>query len=256
MGLPIVIGLVYLGGWPFAVVAGVISMFATAEFLHGSLIPSRPFREVTALAPYLLTPLIMVTGSYSAWQFALVGTGIGVALLLAGLSPTNALGPRKPLRAAGFATLYLGGLLCTMVLLRTEDDGREWVFLAVLATFAVDTGAYTVGRLIGRHKMAPRISPKKTWEGAVGGYVAGAAAVFALAALFDLDVDLLPLTALALLLPVFAEAGDLFESWLKRRMGIKDASSVIPGHGGFMDRLDSILFVMPLTWIAAVLSQA
>jgi phosphatidate cytidylyltransferase len=97
--------------------------------------------------------------------------------------------------------------------------------------------------------MAPRISPGKTWEGAAGGFVAGAVAVLALNALFDSGVSTATVIPLALLLPPVAMLGDLFESWMKRRMGVKDASGLLPGHGGFLDRLDSLLAVFPLLYL-------
>jgi phosphatidate cytidylyltransferase len=145
--------------------------------------------------------------------------------------------------------VYVGLLLSTLVLVRDVDDGRRWFFFGLLATFAVDTGAYAVGKLIGRHKMAPKISPGKTWEGAIGGYVAGAGACFALNGLLDGGTSAVTLAPLAVALPPFAIAGDLFESWMKRRMGVKDASGLLPGHGGFLDRLDSILFVFPVLYL-------
>ncbi|MCK9520166.1 MAG: phosphatidate cytidylyltransferase, partial [Dehalococcoidia bacterium] len=110
-------------------------------------------------------------------------------------------------------------------------------------------GAYATGRLIGRHKLAPRISPKKTWEGAIGGYVAGVAAAFALNALLDTGVEWMTFSHFALAMPIAAIIGDLVESWMKRRMGVKDASGLLPGHGGFLDRLDSVLFVFPLLYV-------
>ncbi|MEX2080900.1 MAG: CDP-archaeol synthase, partial [Dehalococcoidia bacterium] len=145
--------------------------------------------------------------------------------------------------------LYIGVPLSALVLLRDLEDGRAWVFLAILATFAVDTGAYATGKLIGRHKLAPRISPGKTWEGVAGGFIAGSAAVVALAFALDIDPSLARLLPLAFILPPLAMAGDLFESWMKRRMGVKDASGLLPGHGGFLDRLDSLLFVAPLVYV-------
>jgi phosphatidate cytidylyltransferase len=135
-----------------------------------------------------------------------------------------------------------------VVLTRDADGGREWVFLGILSTFSVDTGAYTVGRLTGRHLMAPRISPKKTWEGAAGGYVIGTLACFGLNALLDTGVSATTIAPFAVAMPLAAQLGDLFESWMKRRMGVKDASGFLPGHGGFLDRMDSVLFVMPLLY--------
>lgn len=254
IGIPAVVVLILAGGWPLAIAAGVVALLAAAEFVHGFLMPSRPLSAVWGLAPGFAAAGIMVAGSYQSPQFIYVGAALAVAMGIAGFSRSNLFGPRKPLRVMAGALLYIGVLLSALVLLRNETDGRDWVLLAILATFAVDTGAYAVGRTIGRHKMAPRISPAKTWEGAAGGYLAGFGAVFGLVALFGLDVSTGKLLPLAVLLPPAAIVGDLFESWLKRRMGIKDASGFIPGHGGFMDRLDSILFVVPLVWVFVVLT--
>ncbi|HYM15150.1 MAG TPA: phosphatidate cytidylyltransferase, partial [Dehalococcoidia bacterium] len=145
---------------------------------------------------------------------------------------------------------YVGFLGGFMVLLRDLDaDGRSWVYLTVLSTFAVDTGSYFVGRTIGRRPLAPTISPKKTVEGFLGGYVAGFAAVVVLNTAFGIGVDPGRITLLGALLPPVAALGDLGESAVKRAMGIKDASGLIPGHGGVLDRLDSILFTFALVYL-------
>jgi phosphatidate cytidylyltransferase len=253
IGLPIVIVLIIIGGWPFAIVAGIIAVLAAAEFTHGFLLPSQPLSAVWGLGPGFIAPGIMVAGAYASPLFILVGVLIGVTFLAAGLSRSNFLGPRKPFRIYASVIFYIGLLLSTMVLLRNEDNGRDWVLLALFATFAADTGAYTVGKLIGRHKMAPTISPGKTWEGAMGGYATGALAVLALHALFGLPGALAAMVPLALLVPIAAIVGDLLESWLKRRMGVKDSSGFVPGHGGFLDRLDSVLFVVPAVYLYIVL---
>jgi phosphatidate cytidylyltransferase len=142
---------------------------------------------------------------------------------------------------------FLGGFI---VLLRDLDpDGRSWVLVAVLGTFAVDTASYFVGRRWGRRPLAPTISPKKTVEGFLGGYAFGFAAVVALNIIFDLGVEPPAIALLGLLLPPVAAAGDLGESAVKRAMGIKDTSQLIPGHGGVLDRLDSILFTFALVYL-------
>ncbi|MGE0598924.1 MAG: phosphatidate cytidylyltransferase [Dehalococcoidia bacterium] len=250
VGLPIVIGVAWIGGWPFALVAGAISLLATMEFVHGWLIPSMPIRQVIPQIPtFIIGPVVVVA---AAVEPKLVWGGLAFAALFAllGYLPaSSAIGPRKPYRVYAWAVIYLGMLLATFVLVREAEDGRKWFFLGLLATFSVDTGAYAVGRLIGRHKMAPKISPKKTWEGAVGGTVAGIAAVFALNALFDTGVANSTIAHLAIAVPPAAILGDLLESWMKRRMGVKDASGLLPGHGGFMDRLDSLLFVFPVLYV-------
>lgn len=249
IGLPLVVVLVFLGGWWFAVALGVVSLLAAAEFVHGWLFPSMAIQAVVPQATTFGAVAIVVIGAEADWRFILVGLGFAVAFAIAGYSHTNRLGPRKPWRVQSWLMVYIGVPLALTVLLREAGGGREWVFLGILATFAVDTGAYAVGRLIGRHKMAPSISPGKTWEGAVGGFAAGAGAVFALNALFDTGVSAAVIAPVAFALPVVGQAGDLLESWMKRRMGLKDASGLLPGHGGFLDRLDSLLAVMPLLFL-------
>ena len=143
--------------------------------------------------------------------------------------------------------LYLGWTLGHYVALRQLDHGRELVILAVFTTFACDTSAFFVGRAWGRHHMAPAISPHKTWEGAIGGFVGAVAAALALRSLLSLGDWSLPLNyveaiAVGCLIGVAAQLGDLLESLLKRRAGVKDSGNLIPGHGGVLDRIDSLVF--------------
>ena len=148
--------------------------------------------------------------------------------------------------AAG--AIYTGWTLSLFLRLRAGDDGLEWVLLAVLATFATDTGAFLVGRAIGRRRMAPRISPGKTWEGAVGGWLAGVGAVIGLAVLLDLPIMQAEAIILGALVGVATQVGDLLESMLKRAAGVKDSGTLIPGHGGVLDRLDSVVFAIVVVY--------
>ncbi|HKS92177.1 MAG TPA: phosphatidate cytidylyltransferase [Tepidiformaceae bacterium] len=245
VGIPAIALLAWFGGWPFAIAAGIIAVLAAAEFIHGWLFPSLPIDMVAGQLPVAGVSGLMVAGTYKSPYFVVVGLAFTVLMALMGYSRIVNSGPRKPYRVYAWSFLYTGLLMAAVVAVRVADDGRAWFFLGLLATFAVDTGAYAVGKTFGRHRMAPSISPGKTWEGAAGGFVAGVGAVFALNALFDTGVSLAVIAPVAVGLPVFAMAGDLFESWMKRRMGVKDASGLLPGHGGFLDRLDSILFVFP-----------
>ncbi len=249
IGLPFLAAVVWLGGWPFAIVAGAVALLAAAEFVHGWLIPTMPLRMVLPQAPTFGAAAMMVAGVQAAANFVWVGLGFAVLFAAMGHAHTNAFGPRKPYRIYAWCLLYIGLLMSTFVLLRNADQGRSWVFIGMLGTFATDTGAYAVGVLVGRHQMAPSISPKKTWEGAAGGMVAGVAVILVLNRLFDTGVSATTLLPFALAAPPTAMAGDLLESWMKRRMGVKDASGLLPGHGGFLDRLDSLLFVLPLLYL-------
>ena len=249
IGLPLLITAVWLGGWFFALLAGAIAVLAAAEFVHGWLIPSQPMARVLNMAPAFGAAGVIVAGAHNSAGYVAFGGIVSVILVISGHLPTRAFGPRKPYRVMGWCLAYVGVLFSTVVLLRDVEAGRDWVLLGILSTFAVDTGAYAIGKAIGRHKLAPRISPGKTREGAVGGWIAGTAAVLALNAILDTGASTLTLLPFAIAMPVLAQAGDLFESWMKRRMGVKDASGLLPGHGGFLDRMDSIVFVTPALYL-------
>ena len=151
---------------------------------------------------------------------------------------------------AGVAYVVLP--FAALVLLRIDDAGLQWTALAFLVTFATDTSAYAVGRAVGRRRLAPSISPGKTWEGAIGGLVGAAAAAIALVALLSgIESRLLPAVALGLGIGVAAQAGDLLESKMKRLADAKDSGRLIPGHGGLLDRLDSLIPVFPLVYFAS-----
>lgn len=148
--------------------------------------------------------------------------------------------------------LYVGWLLSYLILLRNLEQGREWVLLALFSTFAVDTCAFFVGRAWGKHKLAPLISPGKSWEGAVGGVAGGLGASLALAFILRLPLAWWQALLLGLLVSIFAQLGDLSESLLKRSAGVKDAGRLIPGHGGLLDRLDSIVFTIVVVYYYVV----
>jgi len=138
--------------------------------------------------------------------------------------------------------LYIGWLLSYFVALRALDNGREWVFLAMFATFGSDTTAFFVGRAFGKHHLAPDISPGKTWEGTIAGAFGSIIVSLVLVNLFRLPLGYGWAVLLGLLISVFGQLGDLVESLLKRNMGVKDSGKLIPGHGGFLDRIDSVVF--------------
>ncbi len=138
--------------------------------------------------------------------------------------------------------MYLGWLASHYVALRGMDFGREWVIFALFCTFMSDSSAYFVGRAIGRHRMAPAISPNKTWEGAAGGLAGTVLASLFLQWWLKLPVSYAEIALLGAAVSIFGQVGDLVESLFKRNTGAKDSSRALPGHGGFLDRIDSIVF--------------
>lgn len=144
--------------------------------------------------------------------------------------------------AAGI--LYIGWMLSFLVSLRGLAGGRNWVLLVFFATFASDSAAYFIGRAFGRHKLAPHISPAKTWQGAAAGLIGAVviSLVFTLDTFFAVPLSWWQAVILGGLISVFGQLGDLAESLFKRHFDVKDSGSRVPGHGGFLDRLDSLLF--------------
>jgi phosphatidate cytidylyltransferase len=149
--------------------------------------------------------------------------------------------------------VYVGFLLAHALVLRElggngGDLGRNWLLVALLVTFATDSGAFFVGRSLGRHSLAPRISPNKTWEGAVGGFLLAVVAALALGQFLELGISRWQTALIGATVGVVSQLGDLFESKLKRISNVKEAGSIIPGHGGILDRLDSLLVSIPAVY--------
>jgi len=181
--------------------------------------------------PFLLTSAIIVSLVWLVLRPQKEGAFLGWVWTMAGI-------------------LYVGWLLSYLVALRL-DAGRNWAFFALFTTFGSDTAAFFVGRALGRHHLAPKISPKKTWEGAIGGVI-GAMVVsllFVPPAPLSLPLDYVQAIPLALLVSVLGQFGDLAESLLKRNLGVKESGKAIPGHGGFLDRTDSVAFAGAVVYL-------
>jgi len=151
--------------------------------------------------------------------------------------------------------IYLGWLVSHFVALRGLDYGREWVVFALFVTFISDSTAYFVGRALGRHRMAPTISPRKTWEGAVGGVIGAILTSFILQWWLGLPIGYVGIGILAAAVSVFGQIGDLMASLFKRNSGAKDSGQAIPGHGGFLDRIDSVIFAGLVVYFYVICSQ-
>jgi phosphatidate cytidylyltransferase len=201
------------------------------------------------LIPLLAGALMMPS---LAWTAGVKGMLLGLLVTVAAAAlwrlRGEAGGYRRDLTAAVLIVAYVPLLLSFGVLLVEPDDGRLRVLAALLAVVLSDTGGYAVGVRFGKHPMAPTISPKKSWEGFVGSLLT-AALGSALALHVALDVAVYKGVIFGVALAVVAVLGDLAESFFKRRLGIKDMSQLLPGHGGLMDRLDSILFALPTAFL-------
>jgi phosphatidate cytidylyltransferase len=248
VGLPLLALLVASPERVFGIGVAVMLGVAAFEFVRAAL-PQAPVTSAIgagALAALLATSFRTIE-DIPVWSLPAM---VVVLVLLLGLLlwPGPGSAPAGAWWLGG--VLYLGVLGAHWLLLRNEDDGQRWLVVVFAATFATDTGAYTIGRLFGRHLLWPAVSPKKTWEGAVGGLAFGAITAAALPYVLDIEPDWWWVVAIALSLPVAAIVGDFLESGLKRRIGVKDMSNLLPGHGGLLDRLDSLLVTGPaLYWL-------
>ncbi len=243
--MPVICALIAVGGAWYAGAAAAILAVAALEFQRPRFGWTGPMSLIAAASSAAMAAVAHADPPWVMWTFA----AALVAATLPALARPNAAGATNDWLWAAGALAYAGLLGSTLVLVRDAADGRAWTFMTVLGVFAVDTAAYFTGRALGRHALAPRISPKKTVEGFLGGYAAGFAAVVALNYVLGLRLPPREIVPLALLLPGAAALGDLAESAFKRSIRIKDASGLIPGHGGVLDRLDSMLFAFALVFI-------
>jgi phosphatidate cytidylyltransferase len=247
VALPVVIGVVYVGrlwfllavgagalaaGWEFGRMMKKGGYHTTPFFTLGliALLLYDGYRPGLRLLSLILTLTLLLSLTWQLFRYSLAPT-TDWALTIAG-------------------GLYIGWGLAHLVALRQFADGLAWVWLALLPTWGADTFAYFVGRTWGRHKLWPRHSPKKTWEGllgSIGGGMFGAAIV----AHFS-NLTWTSALVIGAIVPIVGLFGDLSISMMKRQVRVKDSSNLIPGHGGFLDRIDSLLFVSMVVYYYAL----
>jgi phosphatidate cytidylyltransferase len=238
VGIPVVLWLVYLGGWPMFGLAAVGALIA----LHELYWMTRTLRPVV-LAGYLgaLAALLGATLGGADWALAGLMSTLVIAFVMKGSVSTVSVS----VTVLGVAWIGLG--LAHAILLRDIDEhGALAVFTVLLAVWAGDAAAYFFGLLFGRHKLAPTVSPGKTWEGLIAGTVATVGVTFL--ALYEANFLSIPQSlVLGAVIAIAAPLGDLFESALKRDADVKDSGRLLAGHGGVLDRIDALLFA----WVAA-----
>lgn len=228
---PLAVAAAFAGGWVFILFWALAAAGILWEWFW--LVGAR--EKPIALGAACCALLVALGFSYfGRWDIAL-------HIVLLGAVAAALLGPASQRGWLASGTLYAGAALFVPMLLRADAN---YGLMAILFLFAVvwvtDILAYFAGRAIGGPKLAPRISPNKTWSGGIGG-AAGAIAVGAITGSYLQPSGAIWLALVALALSIVAQAGDLFESWIKRRFGAKNSSELIPGHGGLMDRLDGFV---------------
>jgi phosphatidate cytidylyltransferase len=223
-----------LGGVVFWVLAVVVALFMMAEWsvLNGADARTKQLAQLSLSVPLaLMAPASLLIVVH---DFFTLG-------LLAGAAFFVVIVTRKPQLALGI--LYCGLPVFALMIIRRQHEGIVFTLWALSLVWACDIGAYFTGRTLGGPKLAPVISPNKTWSGLIGGVTLASL----VAALLHFEYGLpLRLTLATPALAVLAQGGDLYESWLKRRAGVKDSGNILPGHGGILDRLDGLVPVAPV----------
>jgi len=248
VAIPVLLAIIIFAPvWSFLLVLGAAALLAGDELLsmaRGAGIPCGRWLPLAALAALLATAW---TGSLGAFVTVLFGVAIAIPTSQLA-SPTRPDGALTGTAAALLVPIYLGLGATALGWLRQWPEGSWGVrfILLFLGTIWIgDSGAYYVGKNFGRHAMAPRISPKKTWEGLAGGVTATVAGAFLLRWILGVDLPWWHTLAVGMILAVTAPVGDLVESQLKRATGVKDSSGLLPGHGGLLDRTDSLFYSAP-----------
>jgi phosphatidate cytidylyltransferase len=271
VGLPVLLASVWWGAPWFTILVAAAAMLAIWEFYR--LIPGISQGSQAGRLPLILGAswvLALVLGAQAAsgtQNFLIISAGILAAGAFVTLLWFTAFSTGRPRRQEYLTLLYLlaGGVYVGFLLAHGPalrelglpggpDLGRDFLLLALLAVFATDSGAYFTGRGIGRHPLAPNISPNKTWEGSAGGLASAVAASLILGLVLDLAAPLWQLGLLGAAIGVIAQTGDLAESKLKRLSSVKDTGSIIPGHGGILDRLDSVVVSIPAVYYFVVMA--
>jgi phosphatidate cytidylyltransferase len=240
--IPLVLGAVYVGGDLFFVLVALVLGLASSEFVwlmeRGDYRPALPLtwgfvgvglfvaRDPEGASAWIQPAMAVLLGSALVWQ----------------LFQSQHPAPTADWALTVVGGLYVGWMGGHLVALREVPDGMRWLLLPLVITWSADSGAYFVGSIWGRRKLAPRLSPGKTWEGTVGGWLTGVVAGGLLAGLLRLGI--VHGLALGALIGLASPLGDLGVSMIKRQVGAKDSGHLIPGHGGMLDRIDSILFTI------------
>jgi phosphatidate cytidylyltransferase len=251
---PFAVWMTWLGGLPFALLIALAAALSAGEliWMFEKRLPPTGWLGVLGAAACPVGAWMWPQGGRSFQDWAgVAAAGAVVALLAAAMLQRGSL--EQAPRSAALGALawgYAGLLPASVVALRVrEDAGWQWVVLLFVVTWANDTFAYFTGRFLGKRPLAPRISPKKTWEGFWGGAAGSVVSSLVVKSLLLPGLSVQAAVVIGAGAAVLGPIGDLSESMLKRAAGVKDSGKIIPGHGGLLDRIDAVLFVAP--WVVA-----
>ncbi len=234
--VPAALAAAWFGGWPYLVLIAIAVALLSIEW-GGMSAPVAPTRVSAAVAAAVLVAVFVGYRGDFIWAW-------GAILLMAGLAAVIARGVAERPADTALGVLYIAPAALCLVWLQQTAQGQWWTLMLFAATWSADIGAFAVGSMLKGPKLWPRFSPNKTWSGFVGGLVAAMGAGAAMALLPYFQLNIFAAAGIGLLVGLATMAGDLWESALKRRFGVKDSGDLIPGHGGLLDRVDGLMFAV------------
>ena len=252
--IPVVLAITYAGGLAFSLFVGLLAGLGAFEFYRMTARSDRHPSSIIGIAG-----AVAVCMAFQAGEGSLPGLVLACLVIVLAIERTARSSREQYLSSLAVTLLgmvYCGWLLGFFIWLRSFarggfEPGRELVYFVLVLTWSYDSVAYLAGSLVGRHRLFPRISPSKTTEGTLAGLGGCVAAALAARATFASFLTVTDALGLGVVIGVAAQAGDLAESMIKRSVGAKDSSNLIPGHGGFLDRFDSLLFTGPVFYLYA-----
>jgi len=253
IGIPLILTVIYLGGPVYLLFIEIIIVAGLSEFMRLTSITHRGLKIASFLAAILLSLLIYLNNgqnqSFHHNPADLLTTIFLTVIVVIVAFKTNAGISWQQTALAFTGVFYLGWTLSYLLLLREEFPlGREYTYLLFFTIWAVDIGAYVMGKRFGKTKLAPAISPHKSWEGAFSGILAGILAGSLVKVFLLPQKSWLSCLGLILFVTIMAQLSDLAESALKRNFAVKDSGGLIPGHGGILDRFDSFILTGPILY--------
>ncbi len=244
LALAAILVVLYSPLWALCLVVGALAALGTWEFSRMTLPAGPKAEEITAVACAGFMFLALLAGP-AALMAALMLSFLAVVWITWRQGDELSVLVRR-LMLRGWGLVYVCGLFACLLSLAPRPHGRALLLFLIFSVVAADTGAYLAGHALGRHQLAPRLSPNKTWQGLAGGLLLSALVAGVFAGLWLPDTSAGVGALLGLALGLISVAGDLLESSLKRAGGVKDSGQILPGHGGILDRLDGILGAAPL----------
>ncbi|MFH1700286.1 MAG: phosphatidate cytidylyltransferase [Candidatus Zixiibacteriota bacterium] len=254
IAIPVILFLIFRGGNWFLYFILLLSGIGMVEYLRGGKLPAGSPCFYLPLLGVLTSVYLTATGHASFGLYCLLGVFLVIGIILAtGKDPVKNLNDK--LTYIVWGSFYIGLLYPYIYMIRGNavwmdpPPGRWWLFFLMGSLWVGDTAAMFFGKQFGKHQLAPAVSPNKTIEGFIGGYIG----VFLVALIFKIywltEIEIIHFVILSVLIGTFGQLGDLVESLWKRSINIKDSSAIIPGHGGVLDRFDSLLFAAPVVYL-------